>query len=217
MPTNSIPPYLASRYKSWRSEIFEESAAWYARLATEGQHPRTMVIACCDSRIDLVRMFGAEPGDLFVVRNVANLVPPYAPDDSHHSTSAAIEYAVTALKAAHIVVLGHYNCGGAAACLKMCAGEAPELEQDTSFIGRWIDVLRPTAEEYLKKEMSDSDRQIDFEKAATLASIQNLKTFPFVASAIKEGVLTLSAAWIDLRDGRLHVFEPSAKEFQAVE
>ena len=129
MNAKPVPNYFVERFRAWRSNRFEDSKAWYARLMSEGQRPRAMLISCCDSRLDTVSMFGAEPGDLFVVRNVANLVPPYAADHSHHGTSAAVEYAVTALKVAHIVVVGHSSCGGVKACHDMCSGAAPELEE----------------------------------------------------------------------------------------
>ena len=115
LKAHPIPTYLRSRFDAWKATKFEDSRAWFARLMEEGQHPRAMLISCCDSRLDTVAMFGAEPGDLFVVRNVANLVPPHVADQQHHGTSAAVEYAVTALKVAHVVVVGHSSCGGVAA------------------------------------------------------------------------------------------------------
>ena len=132
MTTETLPSYLTERYKGWVSSYFSQNKAWFARLAEEGQRPRAMVIQCCDSRVNAVAMFGAEPGDLFVVRNVANLVPPYNPDHQHHGTSAAVEYAVNVLKVAHIVVVGHSNCGGVHACHDMCAGKAPELDDSST-------------------------------------------------------------------------------------
>ena len=102
-----------------------------------------MVISCCDSRVHVTSIFGAEQGEFFIHRNIANLVPPYSPNQDYHGTSAAIEYAVTALNISNIIVLGHSNCGGVSGCHDMCSGKAPELEKETSFIGRWMDILRP--------------------------------------------------------------------------
>ena len=109
-----LPAYLLQRYHGWKATTFAENEAWYRRLADEGQRPRAMVISCCDSRVHVTSIFGAEQGEFFIHRNIANLVPPYQPDGAQHGTSAAVEYAVTALKVAHVLVLGHSNCGGVA-------------------------------------------------------------------------------------------------------
>ena len=204
MRTNPIPKYLIDRFSAWRSNRFEDSRAWYARLMSEGQRPRAMLISCCDSRLDTVSMFGAEPGDLFVVRNVANLVPPYAADHNHHGTSAAVEYAVTALKVAHIVVVGHSNCGGVQACHDMCSGAAPELDAKTSFIGRWMDILRPGFDRVKKKKLKRPEALVELEHEAVRVSLDNLRTFPFVQEAEAKGLLTLHGAWIDIAEGAMH-------------
>jgi len=216
----TLPSYLAERYRGWRALRFEENSAWYARLAQEGQRPRAMVVSCCDSRVDAVGLFGAEPGDLFVVRNVANLIPPHAPDRVHHGTSAAVEYAVTVLKVAHIVVLGHSNCGGVAACHAMCSGAAPELEAETSFIGRWMDILRPGYQRVAEACGPDADaetRLLALEREAVLVSLRNLETFPFVRAAIDAGAVTLHGAWMDIAEGRLHMFSPETRSFSAID
>ena len=200
-----IPSYLTDRFKTWKRVKFEDSKAWYARLMEDGQRPRTMLISCCDSRLDTVAMFGAEPGDLFVVRNVANLVPPYAPDQDHHGTSAAVEYAVTALHVAHILIVGHSKCGGVQACHDMCSGAAPELEESTSFIGRWMDILRPGFDR-VKDRHSDRESALrELEHEAVRTSIMNLASFPFVKDALDAGQLTLHGAWMDIGNGQMHV------------
>ncbi|MBY8976090.1 carbonic anhydrase [Rhodobacteraceae bacterium NNCM2] len=210
-----IPKYLVRQYDGWRAESFAENKAWFARLAQDGQHPRAMLISCCDSRIDTVNMFGAEPGDLFVVRNVANLVPPYSPDHQHHGTSAAVEYAVNVLKVAHIVVIGHSNCGGVQACHDMCTGAAPELEEKSSFIGRWMDILRDGCEAVIAEGHAGGDLTKRLEHEAVLTSLRNLETFPFVASSVEKGVLSLHGAWVDIGTGVLHTAMPDGN-FQPV-
>ncbi|MBV1902230.1 MAG: carbonic anhydrase, partial [Marinosulfonomonas sp.] len=130
--TKHLPAYLVQRYHGWKATTYSENKAWYRRLADDGQHPRAMVISCCDSRVHVTSIFGADQGEFFIHRNIANLVPPYEPDGDHHGTSAAVEYAVTALKVAHIIVLGHSNCGGVQGCHDMCSGKAPELDATTS-------------------------------------------------------------------------------------
>jgi carbonic anhydrase len=206
----SLPGYLTERYRAWMASRFEENRAWYARLAAEGQHPRAMVIQCCDSRINVAEMFGAEPGDLFIVRNIANLVPPYGPDHNHHGTSAAVEFAVNALRVAHIVVVGHSLCGGVQACHRMCAGKAPELERSSSFIGRWMDILRPGYERVAARISGEEAQIAELEREAVLVSLLNLETFPFVAEARARGMLTLHGAWFDIATGRLHAWSPEA-------
>lgn len=212
--TKPLPKYLADRYQSWRDGRFEQNKAWFAHLAAVGQHPRAMVIQCCDSRVNTVEMFGAEPGDLFIVRNVANLVPPYDPDHGHHGTSAAVEYAVNNLKVAHIVVVGHSNCGGVHACHAMCSGNAPELDESTSFIGRWMDILRPGYLRVIDRVDGEDAQKSALEHEAVLTSVRNLETFPFVAAAVESGMLTLHGTWLDIATGALHIhndetgFEP---------
>ena len=205
--TRRLPGYLVDRYRSWHSQHFAENRAWYARLAREGQRPRAMTICCCDSRVDIIDMFGAEPDDLFVVRNVAGLVPPCNPDHQHHGTSAAVEYAVNTLKVAHIVIMGHSNCGGVNACHDMCAGLAPELDESTSFVGRWMDILRPGYERVVADVADPEARRAALEKEAVLTSLRNLGSFPFVADAVSEGLLTLHGAFVDIGTGELLVYK----------
>jgi carbonic anhydrase len=203
-----LPQYLVERYRGWRARRWEENRAWYARLAADGQHPRAMVIQCCDSRFNVAEMFGAEPGDLFIVRNIANLVPPYGPDHNHHGTSAAVEYAATVLKVAHIVVVGHSMCGGVQACHDMCAGKAPELEASTSFIGRWMDILRPGYDRVAARVEDEAARKTELERESVLVSLENLCTFPFVAEAQRAGMMTLHGTWFDIGTGTLHEWGP---------
>ncbi len=197
-----LPNYLIQRYQGWKATTYTENEPWYRHLAEEGQNPRAMVISCCDSRVHVTSIFGAEQGEFFIHRNIASLVPPYAPDGDHHGTSAAVEYAVTNLKVAHILVLGHSNCGGVEGCHEMCTGNAPHLEKNTSFIGRWMDILRPGYERV--KDISNSDeRKRALEKEAVLVSIENLASFPFVKSAIESGHLSIHGLWTDIGEGSL--------------
>ncbi len=202
-----LPSYLVTRYQGWKATTFAENAAWYQRLAEEGQHPRAMVISCCDSRVHVTSIFGADQGEFFIHRNIANLVPPYNPDGEYHGTSAAVEYAVTALKVNHLIVLGHSRCGGVAGCHDMCAGNAPELEEKSSFVGRWMDILRPGYER-VKDIEDEAERREALEKEAVLTSIENLTGFPFVAAARDSGALMLHGLWVDIGDGSLQHYIP---------
>lgn len=199
--TRPLPNYLIQRYHGWRATSFEENRVWYRRLADDGQRPRAMVISCCDSRVHVTSIFGADSGEFFIHRNIANLVPPYAPDGEQHGTSAAVEYAVRSLRVAHLIVMGHSRCGGVAGCHAMCSGQAPELEDKTSFVGRWMDILRPG---YERVTGLPAEEQVPaLEKMAIRVSLDNLMTFPFVASAVEAGELSLHGLWHDIRDGEL--------------
>lgn len=209
-----LPTYLTKRYHGWKATEYSENKSWYRRLS-EGQHPRAMVISCCDSRVHVTSIFGADQGEFFIHRNIANLVPPYKPDGDHHGTSAAIEFAVTALKVAHVIVMGHSSCGGVNGCHDMCAGHAPLLEEKTSFVGRWLDILRPGYERVKGIEDEDQRRKA-LEKEAVLQSLQNLMTFPFVADAVKSEELSLHGLWHDIGEGGLEVYNAEHKAFEVV-
>ena len=210
-----LPPYLVQRYNGWKATSYQENKAWYHRLAEDGQHPRAMVISCCDSRVHVTAIFGADQGEFFIHRNIANLVPPYKPDGDIHGTSAAVEYAVTVLKVAHLVVLGHSNWGGVKGCYDMCAGDAPELEERTSFIGRWMDILRPGYER--AATIKDPAARLQaLEKEAVLISLQNLMSFPFVRSRVEEDRLTLHGLWNEIGTGGLEQYDPAEQRFMPI-
>ena len=207
-----LPNYLIQRYHGWKATTFEDNHAWYRRLASEGQRPRAMVISCCDSRVHVTAIFGAEQGEFFIHRNIANLVPAYLPDGEPHGTSAAVEYAVTALKVSHIIVLGHSSCGGVLGCHDMCTGRAPDLEKSSSFVGRWMDILRPGYERV--KDMTDeAERVARLEREAVLVSVENLMTFPFVKNAVEKNELTLHGLWTDIAEGSLEQFDSNLNDF----
>lgn len=207
-----LPSYLAQRYHGWKATTHAENNAWFKRLAEEGQRPRAMVISCCDSRVHVTSIFGAEQGEFFIHRNIASLVPVFSPDGEHHGTSAAIEYAVTALKVAHILVVGHSKCGGVQGCLDMCSGNAPELEKSTSFVGRWIEILRRGYDRVVAMDKTD-DMATALEKEAVCVSLENLMTFPFVSEAVEEGNLSLHGLWTDIGDGTLECLDSKSREF----
>jgi carbonic anhydrase len=200
--SHPLPGYLVQRYNGWKATTYAENQTWYRHLAAEGQHPRAMVISCCDSRVHVTSIFGAEQGEFFIHRNIANLVPTFSPDGTYHGTSAAVEYAVGTLKISNLRVLGHSSCGGVAGCEQMCTGQAPELEEKSSFIGRWMDILRPGYERVSHIE-DRAERTTALEKEAVMVSLENLMTFPFVKKAVDDGMLTLHGLWVDIAEGRL--------------
>ncbi|MBS0125847.1 carbonic anhydrase [Thetidibacter halocola] len=209
-----LPAYLVQRYHGWKATQYAENRAWYRRLASEGQRPRAMVISCCDSRVHVTSIFGADQGEFFIHRNIANLVPSYEPDGNQHGTSAAVEYAVTALRVAHLIVLGHSECGGVRGCLDMCEGRAPELEEKTSFVGRWMDILRPGYERV--KDAAPELVTGALEKEAVRVSLRNLMTFPFVRSSVEAEELTLHGLWTDIGEGGLEWLDPATDRFLPV-
>ncbi len=209
-----LPSFLTQRYHGWKATTYKENAAWYRKLATEGQHPRAMLITCCDSRVNVASMFGVDAGEFFIHRNVANLVPAFSPSGDHHGTSAAIEYAVTALKVSHLIVLGHSQCGGVKGCLDMCEGRAPELEEQTSFVGRWMDILRPGVERVKAKhpkELDEDEMAEALEKMSVNVALENLMTFPFINEAVDNDTLTLHGLWTDIGSGRLECLESKSR------
>jgi len=210
-----LPAFLLQRYQGWKATTYAENSAWYRRLATEGQRPRAMVISCCDSRVHVTSIFGADQGEFFIHRNIANLVPPFEPDGDHHGTSAAVEYAVDVLKVAHVIVLGHSRCGGVQGCIDMCEGRAPELEQKTSFVGRWMDILRPKYAQVADISVEE-DKSRRLEQLAVVTSIENLMTFPFVESRVNDGSLSLHGLWTDIAEGGMSQFSGKTLDFQPV-
>ena len=210
-----LPSYLVQRYQGWKATKYRDNQAWYRHLAHEGQHPRAMVICCCDSRVHVTAIFGADQGEFFLHRNIANLVPPFTPDGGQHGTSAAVEYAVTALKVAHVIVLGHSNCGGVRGCEAMCSGHAPELEDKTSFVGRWMDILRPGYDRV--KSIEDIEERVaTLEKQAVIVSLENLMDFPFVKEAIANGDLSVHGLWHDIAEGEIEHYSAELEDFVLV-
>lgn len=205
-----FPSPLLNGYYEFRSGNFLEEKKRYEELAETGQKPKTMVIACCDSRSAPEMIFNAHPGEMFVVRNVANLMPPYGPDDSFHATSAALEFAVQSLKVENIIVMGHGRCGGIKAALE--TDMKPLSPGD--FIGTWLGLLRPAAEAIGKNElMTASERQTALEHVAIRNSIANLRTFPCVSILEGKGRLTLHGAWFDISHGELWTMNADTGDF----
>ncbi|HWK13509.1 MAG TPA: carbonic anhydrase [Rhizobiaceae bacterium] len=206
-----LPDELISGYRNFMSGRYASESARYRELASSGQTPKTMVFACCDSRAAPETIFDAGPGALFVVRNVANLVPPYAPDDNHHGTSAALEFAVQSLKVENILVLGHGRCGGIGAALNPAA----EPLSPGDFIGRWMSLVAPAAEAVAgNKLMTPAERQTALERISIRYSLANLRTFPCVRILEQKGKLRLHGAWFDISTGELWIMNPATGDFE---
>lgn len=207
--TNMIEGYRRFKAGDWA----RQRARW-AELA-EGQRPRVMVIACSDSRVDPTQIFDTSPGEMFVVRNVANLVPPMELGGGRHGVSAALEFAVTQLEVSEIVVMGHGACGGAAAALSqrflnMRPGEG-------GFIADWIDLLGEAREQVVAAHGANGpDAHRAMEEAAVKVSLANLRTFPCIREREKEKSLVLHGAYFAIRDGILNVLDAATGRFQPV-
>lgn len=206
-----LPESLLSGYRDFMNGRYASESERYRTLAREGQKPETLVIACCDSRTAPEIVFNAGPGELFVMRNVANLVPPYEPDEHFHATSAALEFAVQSLKVKHIVVLGHGRCGGIRAAL----APASEPLSPGDFIGRWMSLVAPAAGIVADYEMmTTGERETALERISIRFSIANLRTFPCVDILEKKGKLSLHGAWFDISSGELWTMDPATGDFE---
>ena len=208
-------PELVEGYREFVNATWPRQAALYRALAEKGQSPRTMIVACCDSRADPATIFNAKPGGLFVVRNVANLVPPFEPHGNFHGTSAALEFAVTTLNVEHIVVLGHARCGGIAAFLDGLHRHGGAQ----GFIARWLEILNGARVEDLAARQSETDAvapQQAMEHAGIHLSLENLTEFPFVKERLAEGRLSLHGAYFDIANGALLSLDPESGAFEPV-
>jgi carbonic anhydrase len=204
-----FPQRLLDGYREFRNARLRVEQSRYQELAEAGQQPEIMVIGCCDSRVSPEVIFDARPGELFVLRNVANLVPPYSPSGLLHGVSAALEFAVQGLKVKHIVVLGHARCGGIRA---FAEPEAPHSPSD--FIGKWMSLIKPAAESLGARDgrpLADYLRQLEQESA--VKTLENLISFPWVRELVESGHLHLHAAFFDVATGLLSIHNPDARSF----
>lgn len=194
------PEFLIDGYGRFRAG---DGPAKIKTLA-DGQAPSVMVIGCSDSRVHPATIFDADPGDLFMVRNVANIVPPFELGDGYHGTSSALEFAVKTLKIKHILVLGHSSCGGVAASLAQGADHPVG-----DFIGPWVELMSPTRDAVIAthKDASPDQLQTHLERANVHQSLANLETFPFIHDAVAAGTLTLLGAWFDIETAELEWVE----------
>ena len=204
-----VPKALLAGYWDFKAGRYELEATRFKALA-DGQSPKVMVIGCADSRVDPATIFSAAPGELFVVRNVAALVPPFEGEGTYHGTSAALEFAVAGLHVQTIVVLGHGMCGGVTAALSQ--GNGKPVGQ---FIGPWVDQLSPLRETLLDQavDVDPQQHQEALEHLSIKYSLDNLRSFPFVAEAVKRGELELHGAWFSIAEGSLRWLHPDTGEY----
>ena len=209
----SFPQRLIDGYNAFTTGRLPQEQDRYRELARGGQSPQIMVIGCCDSRVSPEVIFDARPGELFVVRNVANIVPPYAPDGQAHGVSAALEFGVAALKVKHIVVLGHAHCGG----VKAFAEDAEPLSPG-DFIGKWMRLMAPAADKVGPRgAQSAAEFLTRLEHANIVNSLDNLMTFPVLRKLIERGSVVLHGAYFGVATGELSVFDRTNGEFRPIE
>ena len=208
----SFPQRLIDGYGAFASGRLQSEQHRYRELAERGQTPEIMVIGCCDSRVSPEVIFDARPGELFVVRNVANLVPPYEQEGKYHGVSAALEFGVGVLKVKHIVVLGHAQCGG----VQAYAEDADPISPG-DFIGRWMSLMAPAAEKVGPRgEMSRGEFLARMEKASVVNTLDNLMTFPRLRKLIERGTVALHGAYFGVAKGELSVLDRATGEFRPV-
>ncbi len=199
--TESIVPQLLDGYKKFKSQYYDNSTT-YEELVSNGQKPRALLITCCDSRVDPAILLGAKPGELFVVRNVANLVPPFDDDPKHHATSAALEFAVSGLGVNDIIILGHSHCGGIHALMNR-----KEDEPQRDFITAWMNIAKPAKEKVLAQYPNSDplEKNQHCEKESLLISLANLKTFPWIQERVAKDDLNLHAWYFNMNTGAIEM------------
>jgi carbonic anhydrase len=213
MRAMAFPQRLIDGYSAFSAGRLKKEQDRYRELADRGQSPEIMVIGCCDSRVSPEVIFDASPGELFVVRNVGNLIPPFSPDGTYHGVSAALEFGVGALRVKHIVVLGHAHCGGVRA---FAEEHAPLSEGD--FIGRWMSLMAPAAAKLGPRgDVSPADYLRKLEQASIVNSLDSLMTFPRLAQLIEKGKIATHGAYFGVATGDLSVLDKKTGEFRPIE
>ena len=214
MPAMEAIESLIAGYRAFRAGTYRQNEERYQALAARRQQPKALIIACCDSRTDPAMVFQSDPGELFVVRNVANLVPPYEPDSHYHGTSAALEFGVKALEIKDIIVMGHAGCGGIEALYDSCCGKPAAGD----FIPSWISLAEPVASRMLGKN-GDMERHAalrKLEQEAVIASLDRLRTFPFIKEREDAGKLRLHGWFYGIGTGLLSIYDSGKGAFRDI-
>lgn len=201
---------LIEGFHRWRDGYYVQNRSLFESLQ-KGQTPKVLLIGCCDSRVDPGQLFGTQPGEMFVLRNVANLIPPYAPDQGHHGTSAAVEFAVRGLEVEHIIVLGHARCGGVRALIEGSAADGFD------FIKGWMSIARSARDRALALTLSSGQpmeaAQRMCEQETVAISLANLMTFPWIRERVEAGRVQLHGWFFDLDNGELSRLDPVTNTF----
>jgi len=206
-----FPDHLADRFRRFKHRHFAPNQDHYEKLAAEGQNPDVMIVSCSDSRVDPETLFSAMPGELFVVRNVANLVPPFETQGKFHGVSAALEFAALNIRVKHIVVLGHSGCGGVRACLDHNAARQTQAE----FIVNWMSMLDDARDKVIAAHAGAPETELRgaLEREGIKTSLANLRTFPCIQILEGRGSIQLHGAYFDIASGMLEVLDRESGEF----
>jgi carbonic anhydrase len=207
-----FPEFLVNRYRQWKSTTYLENSNKFKKLASLGQNPKTMVISCCDSRVHVTSIFGADEGEFFIHRNVANLVPPFSPDGEHHGTSAAIEYATVELKVRHLIVLGHTGCGGIKSGHNLFTNN---INKNYVFLNKWLSILEPAFNKISKNSISKNQIEL-LGKESIKNSLNNLFSFPNIKKSIENNTLSIHGLIHDIGSGSLSCLNPLTEEFENI-
>lgn len=213
-PTMKDLTELIAGYRRFHQKYFDQDRQLFQRLTHQGQTPRVMLVACCDSRVDPAIITDCDPGDLFVVRNVANLVPPCEGSGGYHGTSAALEFAVRYLKVEHVIVMGHARCGG----IRALIDDVGHHEDAGQFITPWMSIAEEARREVAVAlpQATPAEQAAACERAALRISLQNLMSFPFVREAIEAGRLDVHGWYFDIESGELLRCDPKSSRFERV-
>jgi len=196
---------LIDGYTKFRKQYFDGSCAIFENLVRLGQNPKILVIACSDSRVDPAIVMNCQPGDMFVIRNVANLVPPYQPDNSYHGTSAALEFAIRELKVQHVIVFGHSQCGGIRALVE----NAKTADASYSFVKKWMELAQSACDQTYENHPNDSleEKCHHCGHYAIINSLKNLATFPWISEGLKEEKLFIHGWFLNLSTGQIDAYD----------
>ena len=207
-----LPNFLVNRYKKWKEITYSHNANWFEKIAKEGQNPKAMIISCCDSRVHVTSIFGAEEGDFFIHRNIANLVPPFSPNGDYHGTSAAIEFAIKELNIPHLIVLGHTGCGGIKNGHNL---HLNNLKNDYIFINKWLSILIP-AFNNIPKNISLKNQIKLLEEESIKISLKNLFDFPDIKESVENKKLSIHGLIHDIASGELKYLNPISEVFETI-
>ncbi|HEU0220464.1 MAG TPA: carbonic anhydrase [Gallionella sp.] len=208
----SSPAQLIEGFARFREKHFTKDDVLFRELVTQGQTPRILVVACCDARVDPALVLDCAPGDLFVIRNVANLVPPAENQGYYHGTSAALEFGVRKLNIGHVIVLGHAHCGGIHVLLE------GDMQKEDAFLSEWMGIAA-AARERVNREFADAGsatRHRACEQQAILVSLDNLMTFPWIRERVEQGTLTLHGWYFDIERGELLGYNTATRQFEVL-
>ena len=207
-----LPEFLIERYNNWRSTLYSNNIKKFNKLAIQGQNPYSMVISCCDSRVHVTSIFGSDEGEIFIHRNIANLVPPYSPNEIYDSTAAAIEYATKELKIRHLIILGHTGCGGIKTSYLI---HKKKLNRNYTFIDKWLSIIQP-AHNSIAKSFSEEDQIEQLGEESVKNSLNNLFSFPDIKLLVENNNLSIHGLIHDIGSGRLKYLDPITQTFQNV-